>query len=371
MNAEQSVLYHTLLLSQLPAIGKITARKLITECGSAEAVLKEKKEKLLFIEGIRKNVVESIQKISAEVYEKVEREIDFIQKYNIHSYILTESDYPKRLRHCIDAPIVFFAKGNMDFNVAKAVAIVGTRTADNYGISVTKQIVAELSHLDVLIVSGLAYGIDTAAHEAAVHHNLQTVGVLGHGLQMLYPNENSKLASRMLDKGGVITEYCSGTIPDQQHFPERNRIIAGLSDAVVVVEARKEGGALITANLAFSYDRDVFAVPGRIGDSLSEGCNNLIKSNKAALISSANDIIEMMRWDDGKTKKKNRQEKLFFDLDNDEKQVIAVIQQHNEIDIDTLSAKINMPISRLTTLLLALECKSYIECLPGKRYTVI
>ncbi len=371
MNTTSSNLYYTLLLSQLPNIGNITARKLITECGSAEAVLKEKKEKLILIGGVGFKVVESIRNISAATYKKVEQEIDFIKQHNITTYIVTEPNYPKRLRHCIDAPILLFGKGAIDFDVPKVLAIVGTRKADNYGLSTTKQIVADLLQLDVLIVSGLAYGIDTVAHEAALHHNLQTIGVLGHGLHMLYPNKNKKTASRMLNKGGIITEYWSDIGPDPQNFPVRNRIIAGLSDAIVVVEACQEGGALITANLAFSYDRDVFAVPGKIGDKLSIGCNNLIKSNKAALITSANDIIEMMRWETGNTSKKSRQEKLFFDLDEDEKQIIAIIQQNNEIDIDVLTSKINMPISRLTALLLSLECKSYIECLPGKRYIII
>ncbi|OQA90679.1 MAG: hypothetical protein BWY27_00766 [Bacteroidetes bacterium ADurb.Bin234] len=371
MSEEQTLIYHTLLLSQIPLIGDITARKLIMECGSAEAVFKEKKQKLLRIDGIGDSVVNNLQHISSAVHEKVQQELDFIQKHGLNTYIITEDNYPKRLKHCVDAPIILFGKGNMEWNVPKVLAVVGTRKASSYGITFTKQLMEGLASVDVMLVSGLAYGIDTIAHESAVHHNLQTVGVLGHGLQMIYPASNRKLAGRMLKKGGLLTEYMHEIGPDAVNFPSRNRIIAGLSDAVIVVEARKEGGALITADLAFSYDRDVFAVPGRVGDAASEGCNNLIKQNKAALITSAKDVIDLMRWDDNQSKKKNRQEKLFFDVSEEEKNILEHIQQQDMIDIDSLSAKINIPVSRLSVLLLSLECKCYIECLPGKRYKLV
>lgn len=371
MIKEQTTLFKALLLSQLPMVGNITARKLLAECGSIDAVFETKKSKLLSIEGIGEIVVNNIRHIPEKVYETVEKEMLFIEKQKIHTFLITEEDYPKRLKHCVDAPLLFFGKGTIDFNVARVVAIVGTRKASPYGIAFTKQLIEELAPLDVLVISGLAYGIDTAAHEASVHHNLQTIGVLGHGLHMLYPASNCKLASRMLRKGGLITEFISGTGPDAINFPTRNRIIAGLSDAIIVVEARKEGGALITANLGFSYDRDIFSVPGRVGDLQSEGCNNLIKSNKAALITSAKDVIQLMRWDETPAHKKKRQQKMFFDLSPEEEKVIKVIQEHEEIDIDTLVSKINIPLSRLTTLLLTLECNAYIECLPGKRYKIV
>lgn len=371
MTSEKSSVFNSLILTQLPMIGNVTARKLITECGSPEAVLREKKRNLLAIDGIKKSVVDSIHTIAPEIYQRVEKEMEFIEQHAIQVYQFLDEEYPKRLRHCYDAPILFFGKGNMNFNVPKVVAIVGTRNAGSYGINFTKQLVADLQQADTLIVSGLAYGIDTSAHEAAVHQNMQTIGVLGHGFQILYPASNRKLAVNMMKNGGLITEYLSEVGPDACNFPTRNRIIAGLSDAVIVVEARSEGGALITANLAFSYDRDVFSVPGRVGDIQSEGCNNLIKSNKAALITSANDVLELMRWDNDNTTKKTRQEKFFFDLTEEERQVIEVIQQHDEIDIDSLVAKINISVSRLTAILLTLECKSYIECLPGKRYKIL
>lgn len=371
MNSENSLLYHTLLFSQLPKIGSITARKLISECGNAEAVLKEKKRNLIRIEGIGESHIKNIQTIDSSIVERVEKEMVFIEKHHINTYIITEENYPKRLKYCIDAPIVFFGKGHIEWNVPRVLAIVGTRKASAYGLSFTKQLIAELAQIDVMIVSGLAYGIDTEAHETALHYNLQTVGVLGHGLHMVYPSSNRKLATQMLRKGGLISEYFHETCPDAIHFPSRNRIIAGLSDAVVVIEARKEGGALITADLAFSYDRDVFAVPGRVGDLCSEGCNDLIKQNKAAILTSAKDVIDWMRWDNSKTKARNRQEKMFFDVNDEERVVLEEVQQHDEIDIDTLLSKINMPVSRLSVLLLSLECKCYIECLPGKRYKIM
>lgn len=371
MTLNQSAIYQALILTQLPAIGNITARKLVAACGSVEAVFKEKSTHLASIKGVSQNIVNSLKNIQSAIYDKAEKELSFIEEKQIQTYILNEENYPKRLRHCPDAPLLFFGKGNMDFNVPKVVAIVGTRNASTYGIDFTKQLISDLSDYDVLIVSGLALGIDTAAHEASIHHSQQTIAVLGHGLKTLYPASNGKLAARMLNKGGIITEFMSDTIPDATNFPMRNRIIAGLSDAIVVVEAKKEGGALITANLGFSYDRDIFAVPGRVGDTNSEGCNNLVKSNKAALITSAADILEIMRWNNDGEKRKNRQEKLFFDINEDEKQIIEVLKQENEVNIDSLLLKINMPHARLIAVLLDLECKGYIECLPGKRYKLM
>ncbi len=370
MALHQSTIYQALILTQLPAIGNITARKLVAACGSIEAVFKEKSNHLASIEGINKNVVHSLKNIQSDIYDKAEKELAFIEKNQIQTYILNEENYPKRLRHCPDAPLLFFGRGNMDFNVPKVIAIVGTRMATAYGKNFTKRLISDLSDYDILIVSGLALGIDTAVHEASLHHNQQTIAVLGHGLKMIYPASNRKLATRMLQKGGIITEFMSDAIPDAINFPLRNRIIAGLSDAVVVVEAKKEGGALITANLGFSYDRDIFAIPGRVGDINSEGCHNLIKSNKAALITSAADILEIMRWSDEEEKRKNRQEKLFFDISEEEKHIIEAIKQENEVNIDSLLLKINMPHARLVSVLLELECKGYIECLPGKRYTL-
>lgn len=371
MTELQSKIYHTIVLSQVPMIGDITARKLIAECGSAEAVLTANKKRLLSIEGIGEVVVSHLKHIPSQIYSTASKELEFIEQHKIPAYLITEDDYPKRLKYCPDAPVLLFGKGEINWNVPKVIAVVGTRKASSYGVSFTKQLIADLVSLDILVVSGLAYGIDTAAHDAALHHNIQTIGVLGHGFHMIYPAANRKLATRMLKRGGLVTEYLHDMGPDAIHFPHRNRIIAGLSDAVIVVEARKEGGALITADLAFSYDREVFAVPGRVGDVSSEGCNNLIKENKAALITSAKDVIKCMSWDESTKSNPNRQEKLYFDVSEEERKILEVIKEHNNIDIDTLLAKINMPISRLTTLLLSLECKCYLQCLPGKRYRII
>jgi DNA processing protein len=275
------------------------------------------------------------------------------------------------LKQCHDSPLMLYYKGTADLNAPKIVAMVGTRKATEYGRDMCRKIVEGLIEHNVLIVSGLAYGIDTWSHKAALDNKLETVGVLGHGLDRIYPFANRSLAEKMTETGGLLCEYMSNTTPDRENFPMRNRIIAGISDAVVVIEAGITGGALITAEIANSYNRDVFAVPGRIVDQHSEGCNKLIKINKAALIQSANDISYLLNWDQVKVPTKNIQRQLFINLSPDEELIVNTLKEKGDLDIDTLLIETTMLPAKAASVLLNMEFEGIIRCLPGKVYRLI
>ena len=369
-NRQEEILY-TIALTQIPAVGCVAAQRLLSVCGSAKQIFKEKANQLLLIERISPTIAHNIHHHKEEAVAVAQKEIEFIEKQGICVFMQTDEHFPFRLKNCIDAPILLYGKGNMDLNPKHCISIVGTRRLTDYGNRMTQQIVEDLSTYEhIQIVSGLADGIDTVAHTVSVKQNLSTVGVLGHGLKMLYPASNRKLAVSMLEKGGMLTEFMSHTLPEAHNFPRRNRIIAGLSDAIVVIEAREKGGALITANIGFSYDREIFTVPGRIGDKTSEGCNNLIKFNKAALITSGHDIVEMMLWENKRTaaNKEGKQKKLPLNLNNEETLIIETLQQNEMLDIDELSMITELNINTLSKTLLSLEFEGYIVCLPGKRY---
>ena len=269
---------YEIALTLVPGIGYVNGKKLVAYCGGAEAVFCEKKEALMQISGMTENIMQSIE--SKEVMLRAEQEMKFIEKNGIKPLFYLDQEYPKRLQHCHDSPLMLYYKGNADLNAEKVVGVVGTRNITDYGHYMTEKIVEDLSANNVLIVSGLAYGVDAASHMAALKYDLATVGVMGNGLHTVYPAENKNLAAKMLEKGGVLTEFMSGEKPDRVNFPQRNRIVAGMVDCLVVVESALKGGAMITAELANSYDREVFAVPGKVGDLYSEGCNHLIRTNK-------------------------------------------------------------------------------------------
>ena len=359
------MLLYQIGISLIPGIGDINGKKLVAYCGGAEAVFKEKKRALLKIPGIGTTTVDSI--ISQKVLKRAEEEIVFINRYNIKSFFFTDKTYPQRLKHCIDGPLLLFYKGNTDLNTNRIVGVVGTRKASEYGKETTGKILEELAELDVLVVSGLAYGIDTLAHKSALKNNLNTIGVLAHGLDRIYPATNKSLAEKMVSNGGLITDFISKTNPDRENFPKRNRIIAGMVDALIVVESAIRGGALITANIANSYDRDVFAFPGKISDKYSEGCNFLIKTNKAALIQSGKDISYIMQWE-SKTNKPPKQQKLFADLDSDEKMIIEILQKGESCSIDYIVLQSKLSNSKIASVLLNLEFKGLVKNLPGKMY---
>ncbi len=362
-------LIYKIALTLIPGVGSVNGKSLVAYCGGVKAVFMEKKRTLLKIPGIGEQTVSAIS--NHNVFERAEEEIGFIEKNQISPLFYLDRDYPGRLKHCHDSPLLLYYKGCADLNAPKVVAIVGTRSATEYGRDMCRKLVEGLVSHKALVVSGLAYGIDTWSHKAALDNKLETVGVLGHGLDRIYPYANRSLAEKMLGSGGLLCEYVSNTKPDRENFPMRNRIIAGMSDAVVVVEAGESGGALITADIANSYNRDVFAVPGRIGDPHSAGCNKLIKINKAALIQSAADISYLLGWDETKNQKKPVQTQLFVNLTPDEELIVATLREKGDLEIDTLLSETGLLPTKAAAILLNMEFEGIIRCLPGKVYRLI
>lgn len=362
-------LKHKIALTLIPNIGDILAKRLVAYCGSPQAVFEEKKASLEKIPGIGQVYANSIA--NQVDFNRVEEEIRFIEKNNIAPLFYLDSNYPKRLNHCEDSPVMLYYKGNADLNNPKIISIVGTREATEYGKALCEQLVKELVEHNVLIVSGLAYGIDICAHKAAINNSLPTVCTLAHGLDRIYPAIHQQTAQKMLENGGWLTDFMSGTNPDRENFPRRNRIVAGIADATIVIESKKTGGSLITADIANSYNRDVFAFPGRINDTQSEGCNNLIKQNKAALIQSAADIVYILGWESAKTKKNQPQQKqLFLELSHEEEVLVNALKDKISITIDELCFISKLPMSKVSALLLNLEFSGVVRSLPGKAYTL-
>lgn len=361
------LLKYQIALTMMPGIGGINAKKLISYCGGIEGVFKEKEQSLLKIPGIGKHLARAVRNFNQ--YDRVEQEMLFIEKNKIKTFFFTDKGYPERLKHCDDGPILLFLKGNADLNSRRMIAIVGTRSISEYGKTKCDEITEGLKKYSPVIVSGLAYGVDARAHKGALQHKLQTVGVLGHGLDRIYPPLNANLAEQMVNEnGGLLTDFVTQTKPDRENFPKRNRIIAGLVDALIVIEAAKTGGALITANIANSYNRDVFAVPGKTTDIYSQGCNMLIKANKAFLIDTAKDIEYIMRWEPENRKKNNAQQQLFVELDEDETIITNLLKNNGETSFDSLFNQSGFSFSKTSSILLNLEFKGIIRPLPGKMF---
>lgn len=356
---------YEIALTLIQGVGDVVGKKLVAYCGGAEAVFCETKKAMTKIPNITESIVDNI--MSLNVLKRAEEEIKFVEKNEITPLFYLDSQYPKRLQHCHDSPMLLYYKGKADLNAPKVVGVVGTRNISDYGKYVTENVIEELSADNVLIVSGLAYGVDAAAHRAALKYDLATVGVLGHGMQTVYPAENRKLSQKMLEKGGVLTEFISGTKPDRENFPQRNRIVAGMVDCLLVVESALKGGAMITAEIANSYDREVFAVPGRVGDIYSEGCNHLIKINKANLLTNAADIRYIMRWDVD-TKVVAKQMRMFRDFSEDEKKIMDVFGNNRTVHLDDIIVGSELPPSKIASVLLSLEFDGILTALPGKRY---
>ena len=357
-------------ITLIPNIGPVNAKKLIAYCGGAEAVFREKKEYLLKIPGVGDVIAASV--LSQNVLKQAEEEIAFIEKHKIRSLYYLNEDFPERLKHCHDSPVMLYYKGNADLNAERSVAIVGTRRFTPYGRDMTQEIVKGLAGCGVLVVSGMAFGIDITAHRAALQEKLPTVGVLGHGLNTLYPPAHRATAERMVKgEGGLITEFMSSSPFDKENFPKRNRIIAGLADCVLVAEARREGGALITAEIANTYNRDVLAVPGRSIDECSLGCNHLIRSHKAALCEKAEDILYLMGWKNETPRPQAVQTSLIVDLSDEEKKVYELLKQHQSLPVDTLCFRSGISTGKASALLLNLELKGLVKSLPGKVYQAV
>ncbi len=361
-------LLRQIALTMLTDVGDITAKKLIAYCGGVEAVFSESVNSLRKIPNISSNVIQSITK--QKVFSDAEKEIKFIEKNKITPLFYLDSNYPQRLKACSDGPILLYYKGNANLNAKRTLAIVGTRQASEYGQEICSDIISDFKSTDTLIISGLAYGIDACSHKTAVKYNIPTVGVLGHGLDRIYPSQHKELSAKMIENGGVLTEFRSGVIPDRQNFPMRNRIVAGMTDATLVVESKARGGSLITAYLAFNYNRDVFAIPGRPRDKNAIGCNNLIKNNVAQLVLSSNDIKKALNWNDDETIT-SVQKQLFVDLDENESKVIDVMSFNEDIQIDKISIDCGLSMSKTAVVLLNLEFKGLVKTLPGKQYRKI
>ena len=358
-------LLYQIALTHVPNIGDVHAKSLIGMYGDAEAIFKAPKKELENMEGIGTVRAASIKKFND--FKSGEAEIDFIQKYKIEPLFINSQNYPQRLLNCYDSPVLLYYRGNANLNAEKIVSIVGTRNHSDYGRHSCEKLVEELSEENILIVSGLAFGIDTIAHKSALKNQLQTVGVLAHGLDRIYPTQNKALAKQMTTHGGLLTDFRSGSKPDKQNFPKRNRIVAGICDAIVVIESGKKGGSLITAELANSYNKDVFAFPGRTIDSKSEGCNYLIQNNKASLVTNAAELMQMMNWKT-QPKKATHQKQLFIELTTDERKVADILQMKESVHIDELYAKAGISSSAMAAALLSLEMQGIISSLPGKIY---
>jgi len=358
-------LVHKIALTLIKNIGSRQAKKLLLAFGDAESVFSAKRSMLLKIEGIGEKIASAILNTDALI--KAENQLAFINKHQIEVLFYTDANYPKRLRNCYDAPVLLYFKGQVNFNQKRIVSIVGTRKATAYGRELCKKLIEYLKPYDVVVVSGLAYGIDVAVHRDSLTLKIPTVGVLGHGLDRIYPPAHADVARKMITNGGLLTEFLPGTNPDKENFPKRNRIIAGLCDVLIVVEASSKGGALITADIANSYSRDVYAFPGRTNDEYSAGCNFLIKTNRAGLINHPKDLVYYLGWSDETIEKVKTQVQLPLNLTEMEQRLVNVLKD-SAMDVDELSHKTNLPQSKLAMALLTLEMQGILITLPGKIY---
>lgn len=357
-------LRYTLALQRIPNLGDVSAKKLLRKVGSAEGIFSEKKSNLAKIGGIGPLRVKEINlKYHLDL---ADEELHFIESNNIQWTYFQDKDYPERLRHCPDGPILLFCRGNIDLVNKKLISIVGTRKITTYGDAFCQNLIEQLSPLNPVIVSGLAYGVDICAHRAAINNNLQTVACLGHGLNRMYPEEHRKFKTQIEENGGFFTEFWSGDKFDKTNFLKRNRIIAGLSEATIVIESAEKGGSLVTADIAVSYNREVFAVPGRATDVQSVGCNNLIKQQKAHVLTSAADIIYQLGWEI--SKKKPRQTQLFVELDEEEKIVFRFLKEKEKELLDIIALECRLPVFKAASILMNMELKGVVRPLPGKLF---
>tara|TARA_R110002012_G_scaffold283090_2_gene473116 strand:- start:63907 stop:65019 length:1113 start_codon:yes stop_codon:yes gene_type:complete len=362
-------LLHILALQHVPFIGDITAKKLINHCGSVEAVFQEKKHHLLQIDGIGTNVIRDLYNTSH--FKAAEAEMKFISENNIQSLYFMDNGYPLRLNQCIDSPILLFQVGNVNLENPRIISIVGARKITTSGIAFCNKLIEELTPFNPIIVSGFAYGTDISAQKAAIKHGLQTIGCLAHGLNQIYPKTHKKYMVDVEKNGGFLTDFWSTDPFDRNNFLKRNRVIAGVSQATIVIESAEKGGSLVTADIANSYNRDVFAVPGRTTDSQSVGCNNLIKFQKAHLLSNPLDIPYMLNWELETKEKPTIQKQLFVDLEPDEQIIYNYLQTKSKEELDSIAIDCDLPTYKVASLLLNMELKGVIRPLPGKLFEII
>lgn len=364
---ETTKLHQSIALTFLDGIGPKNAKSLIAYLGGVDVLFETRSFKKFAVPGFSPERLKALNRKEALI--KAEKEIAFIEKNKVRTHFFLDKNYPHRLKNCLDAPLMLYSFGNADPNPNKTISVVGTRNVSTYGHLIVEELIATLQPYDVQVVSGLAYGVDILTHRACLKHGISTIGVLGHGLDRIYPHQHRPTAKKMLLlDGGLFTEFPSGTNPDRENFPRRNRVVAGMTDATIVVESSIKGGSLITANLANDYNRDVFAFPGNVFNEYSKGCNALISSNKAHLVTSGKDIINLLGWE--KSESETIQKKLFNDLSADERVIMQELDEFPEISIDVLAIKLKKPTSWLSSTLLTLELQGLVMCLPGKKYRI-
>ncbi|MDX1830111.1 MAG: DNA-processing protein DprA [Lutibacter sp.] len=365
---EEDLLY-VLALQHVKGIGDINAKKLISHCGTAKNVFKEKRILLEKINGIGSFTIRHLA--DSNNLKEAEKELNYILKNNIKTSYYLEENYPDKLKHCIDGPILIFKRGNISIKKQPIISIVGTRKITSYGRGFCEQLINEIKEYNPIIISGFAYGVDICAHKEAIKNNLQTIGVLAHGFEDFYPKVHKKYVTEVENDGGFITDFWHNETPLRENFLKRNRIVAGISDATIIIESAEKGGSLVTADIANSYSRDVFAVPGRSFDKFSKGCNNLIKQHKAAMLTSSQDLIEFLNWDLEKKPKKEIQKQLFVELNETEQQVVDYLVKNGKEVLDSIAINCNVPIHKATTILFNLEMKGVVKPLPGKLFEAI
>lgn len=359
-------LIYQIALTQIPHIGDVTAKRLLDHFGNATDIFHARLHDLAHIPEV--GTVRALQIKQFADFEKAEAEVSFIEKFRIQPVCYLDAQYPERLRQCHDSPALLYQKGNADLRAPRMLSVIGTRKPSLHGRDICEALIGELAPYGVTIVSGMAYGIDVIAHRAALAHKLPTIGVLGHGLDRIYPAVHKQVAADMVQQSGaLLTDFTSGNEPDKQNFPKRNRIVAGITDATLVIESGVHGGSLITADIAFSYNRDVLAVPGRMNDELSAGCNALIKNNKAQLVTSASDIIQALGWE-LPVRKPVVQRTLFVALNTTEQAVVALFSNSAPRHIDDIYRSSTLPNSEVASAVLSLEMQSVLKSLPGRYY---
>ena len=354
-------------LTRIPKVGPVTAKNLISYCGSPEAVFRQRKAALLKIPGVGEEIASRVLH-AREIFSEAEQILEQCSRKQVRILFYLDKGFPRRLHHIPDSPLVLYVKGTPDLNHPRMLAMVGTRSPSSFGREMTEKLIKDLSTYNVLIISGLAYGIDIAAHQYCLRSGVPTIGILGSGFGRIYPFAHRHVAQRMIEsEGGLVTEFEYATGPDRENFPMRNRLIAGLSDAVIIVESARKGGSMITANMANDYNKDVFAVPGRPVDAKSQGCNALIRENRAHLAGDGMDIARLLRWKEP-DELTAIQRQIFVELDEDEKLIAEMVKAHREPEIDFLLHLSKMQMSKLATVLLSLEFKGVVKSLPGKKY---
>lgn len=365
----ENELIAVLRLQNIPNIGDVIAKKLIAYCGSPSAIFTDKLQNLLKIDGIGTHTIRGLH--DKEHIEAAESEFQYMKRMGIQYSYFMNSDYPNYLKHCIDSPVLLFKRGNIDLRDRKIISVVGTRNVTSYGTSFCEKFIEDIAPLNPIIVSGFAYGVDICIQRAAAKRGLQTIGCLAHGLNQIYPKVHAKYTDEIEKNGGFLTDFWSDSTPERENFLKRNRIIAGMAEATIVIESAVKGGSLVTADIANSYNRDVFAVPGRAGDKYSLGCNNLIKQQKAQMLTSAADLVYLLGWDVEEHKTKTLQKQLFVDLNVDEKSIYEYLQKEGKQVLDSIALDCKLPIFKVSSTLLNMEMKGVIRPLPGKLFEAI